>query len=266
MNPDSMDAWEAAIRQAAQAFSYPPTPDLTQAVARQVKAGAPILQVPVLRRRLAFALAAAVLALLALLSVPTVRAQILAVLQIGRVKIFLVEPTPTPTASAQPAHSQPPPLPSPTATLLPSLLDLDGETTLEQAKASLDFSLRLPTYPEDLGPADHVYLQDLGEPALILVWLDDERPGQIRMSLHQFGQGVNPIEKNQPQTVDEIRMNGRFALWTTGPYLVRLRNGDTDFRRLIQGHVLIWEEDGVTYRLETGEALEQAVRIAESLR
>jgi hypothetical protein len=38
-----------------------------------------------------------------------------------------------------------------------------------------------------------------------------------------------------------------------------------DIRRLIDGHVLIWEEDGITYRLETGVTLEEAVKIAESL-
>ena len=61
-------------------------------------------------------------------------------------------------------------------------------------------------------------------------------------------------------------VGGRPALWTEGPYILQLQNGDLDFRRLIEGHVLIWVEGGVTYRLETGLPLEEAVKIAESLK
>jgi hypothetical protein len=35
---------------------------------------------------------------------------------------------------------------------------------------------------------------------------------------------------------------------------------------LIEGHVLIWTEGEITYRLETDMPLEEAVRVAESLR
>jgi hypothetical protein len=39
-----------------------------------------------------------------------------------------------------------------------------------------------------------------------------------------------------------------------------------DFRRLVEGQVLIWEADGITYRLETELSMEEAVAIAESLK
>jgi len=35
--------------------------------------------------------------------------------------------------------------------------------------------------------------------------------------------------------------------------------------RLVNGHVLIWENGEVTYRLETDLSMEEAVKIAESL-
>jgi hypothetical protein len=44
-----------------------------------------------------------------------------------------------------------------------------------------------------------------------------------------------------------------------------LFNGDLQYRRMIDGQVLIWEGDGITYRLETDLSLEEAIRIAESL-
>ena len=44
-----------------------------------------------------------------------------------------------------------------------------------------------------------------------------------------------------------------------------MRNGDIQFTRMIDGHVLIWEENKITYRLETDLELDEAIRIAESL-
>jgi hypothetical protein len=39
-----------------------------------------------------------------------------------------------------------------------------------------------------------------------------------------------------------------------------------EFTRLVDGHVLIWADGDITYRLETNLLLEEAIRIAESLR
>jgi hypothetical protein len=36
-------------------------------------------------------------------------------------------------------------------------------------------------------------------------------------------------------------------------------------RRLVEGNVLIWFENGLTYRLESDLSLEETVRVAESL-
>ncbi len=67
----------------------------------------------------------------------------------------------------------------------------------------------------------------------------------------------------------ETSVKGQPALWTQGPYLLQFeRDGQVivDTRRLVTGHVLIWVEKGITYRLETDLSLEEAVRIAESLK
>jgi hypothetical protein len=37
-------------------------------------------------------------------------------------------------------------------------------------------------------------------------------------------------------------------------------------RRLVEGNTLIWEANGITYRLESHLSLEDALRIAESLK
>jgi hypothetical protein len=92
-------------------------------------------------------------------------------------------------------------------------------------------------------------------------------PGKIRLSLLQFSGTDNMIiSKIQPETVLETTVAGNPAAWVVGPYLLKYRNGDLDIVRLIEGHVLIWEQAGVTYRLETDLPLEEAVRVAESIR
>jgi hypothetical protein len=69
----------------------------------------------------------------------------------------------------------------------------------------------------------------------------------------------------QPTAIQETRVNGERAIWTTGPYPVIFSNNEIQYERLINGHVLIWGDLDVTYRLETNLSIEEAVKIAESL-
>jgi hypothetical protein len=215
--------------------------------------------------------AAALIALVVvLLTVPPVRAGVFAFLQIGAVRIFLAElPTAEPpliTTSAPAVVESLQPSPTPLA----SVLDLAGETTLEAARRKVGFSIRLPSYPADLGPPQRVFAQDLGGPAVVLVWLDSGQPGRVRLSLHQLGSGID-FNKIRPVMVQETTVHGQPALWTTGPYSLEIQPSTPEDhyyadRRLVKGHVLVWAEGEVTYRLETDLTLEDAVHIAESLR
>jgi hypothetical protein len=252
---DGMDAWEARLGRIAHDLRYPPTPDLAGAVGRRLveerSRPAPRLLRP------AWAALVLLLLLAGLLAVPQVRAAVLRVLRLGAVEI-IVEPTPTATLAPMATAEM-----ELTATLFSSLLDLAGEMTLAQARDRFGFPIRLLTYPPDLGPPDRVFLQTLGGPFVILVWLEPERPDQVRLSLHLLGPGVT-AEKMQPQIFQETAVHGQRALWTEGSYVLQLEDG-YDFRRLVEGHVLIWTEGEITYRLETDLPLEEAVRIAESL-
>ena len=247
-------------------FPYPPTPDIASAVRgrlnqlKQLNRGA--RHMPAFpARRLLWAAIIALLVLAGLLAVPQVRAAILEWLQIGGVRIFLTEPTPTATPSGTFA-------PAPTQTLIVSLRTLAGRTTLVEAQKRLTFPIRLPAYPPDLGQPDDVFLQQLGGPYLVLVWLDKTQPADVKLSLHVFGPGTF-ADKIQPKVIQETRVNGGPAYWTEGLYMLQLQGvSGSDFgeRRLIAGHVLIWKEGRLTYRLETGASLDEAVRMAESLR
>ena len=99
----------------------------------------------------------------------------------------------------------------------------------------------------------------------VLVWLDPGQTDQVLMSLHIIPAGSWQIDKMEPQVIDETSVKGHHAIWTSGPYPLRMRSGDFEYTRLIQGHVLIWTDGITTYRLETNQSMEEAVRIAESL-
>lgn len=262
MSESSFEPWEARVQELTSALPYPPTPDIAGAVRQRLSPKPSVLRS--VRQQWVWLAVTLLLVLAGLLAtVPQVRAAVVEWLQLGAVRIFLIEPTPTPTATpaptTSPATPTATPLPSPTP--LASILNLAGETTLAEAQAQLDFPIRLPA---GFGPPDLVFQQDLEEPAVILVWLDPNDPRQPQLTLHQLASGAL-VEKGPPITVEETMVNGEQALWTTGPYIVRNRWGDFDFLRMIDGHVLIWVENTVTYRLETDLPLEEARRLAESL-
>jgi hypothetical protein len=98
-----------------------------------------------------------------------------------------------------------------------------------------------------------------------LIWLDPQDPGEILMSLHFIPPQSWAIKKVQLDVIQETTVNGNYAVWTEGPYPVRYKNGDLEYSRMIDGHVLIWEAGTITYRLETDLPLEEALNIAESL-
>jgi hypothetical protein len=203
------------------------------------------------------AIAAAILLIIALLgallAVPQTRAAIAAILHIGSVTII---PTPPTSGANEP-------------TPLPSILDLAGQTTLDNAQRHMPFHIRLPAHPADLGAPQYVYLQDLDGSAALLVWVDPQHPDQVRMALNELSSDAYAY-KIAPQFVQETQVHGQRALWTTGPYLLQVGSVSDQrnaLRRLVTAsHTLIWTEGNITYRLESDVSLEEAVRIAESLR
>jgi len=190
------------VRSVAQAFPYPPTPDVAGEVRghllREVRPRAAGQ-----RRRQRLALAGLLLAMLlaGLLAVPQVRAAVIRALRIGAIRILEGEAAPTPAT------------PLPQAEMAP---ELAGETTLAEAQRQAGFPVRLPAYPPDLGAPDRVYFQQMGGPVVVLVWMDRERPEQVRLALHQLGPGTFG-DKVQPPVVEETTVGGSLAAWTEDP-------------------------------------------------
>jgi hypothetical protein len=255
------DPWERRLAETAAAFDYPMTPNLAAGVRRRLASAAP----PETFRRarplqLAWIVAVLLLALGLLVAVPQTRAAIVEFLQIGAVRLFGTEPAAAPAAT-----------PGPSPTPLASLLDLAGESSLAAAEDRLGAPVPLPAYPADLGPPDRVFVQDLGGPVAILLWLEPDRPDQVRMALYILRlEGGAFAGKFQVDEVEEVRVNGRPAYWVRGEHLLQFRGpaGESRFAPLrpVAGNVLIWEMGGTTYRLESGLSRDEAIRVAESLR
>ena len=246
------------LRAEAEAQPFPPTPDLALRERRRL-AESGVRGAPALLRRSRLVVAV-VLLLAALVAVPEVRAAARRIWQLGVVQV-LVEPAP------------PSPAPSPVASPVPTLdLGLAGSTTLAAAAEELSFPLRLPGYPVDIGPPDLVYLQELDGAALLLVWLDPADRASPVLSLHALTSDAivrKTMFGEETELLAETSVGGRPALWVRGPHFVQVgRAADAwiEPRRIVAGNTLIWTVDELTYRLETGLPLEEAVRIAESLR
>ena len=268
MKAEISDPWEEKLHANAAAFTYPATPDVRGPVRKRLT-GSTTRRVS---RNLRLAWVALILAFLCAgtLAVPGIRAQIAEFIQIGIVRIFPVAPTPTPTTPPPAANN----ILSPTASASPSstpvplttLLDLAGETTLENARRETKFPIRLPSYPLDLGLPERVFLQTEDGQMLMLAWIDPARPNRVQLGLQMITPGDYIADKIQPKVILETTVNGQRAVWAEGPYIFQMQNGSFQARRIVEGNTLIWVEEDITYRLETGLSLEEAIKIAESLK
>jgi hypothetical protein len=245
MNDVTNEQWELKVQATAVTFPYPPTPDLTDGVRARLS----VRQQVAPRRSLAWAIGLLLLLAAALFSVPQVRATVAEMFRLGAIT-FVVRPE---AAAAPTANATLPPL---TDSILASLTPL----SLTEARAHLAAPLRLPTYPADLGLPDDVYAS--GETAVFL-WRDPQQPAAVRLSLYQIE--VEDFATKAVEMVQATAVNGREAFWLAGPHFFRLADGRYEAWLFVEGHVLIWWEGDVTYRLEGAASLDEAIRIAESL-
>ncbi len=281
MNTPITSIPDERLREIASQFRYPPTPDVTGEVMKHLENGSR----PRAKMRSTWVVTSLlVLLLVVLFAVPDVRAEIVHFFQVGVVRILPATPT-------QPVEVPLPQIPmtatpmailpftaTPLSTTTPpgtqiqyeppysiSMAGLAGETTLADTQNSLAFKIRLPEYPADLGTPDRVFLQEDGQ-MVILVWIDPNDSQKALLSLYEIGPGSVIIQKFEPRVIQETQVNGQYAVWVQGPYMLQLTNGMYDFRRLVEGNTLIWEEDKITYRLESNQTLEDTIKIAESLK
>lgn len=259
------ELFEEQLRSLSQGLAYPRTPDIAGSVMARVHSAA---RPQAISRRLAWSLTIILILFSSLMLIPPARAAIIEFIQIGVVRIFRAEPTPLAPPNQEipstmfPITATPIPTSQP---LIPILEKLAGEMTIEEAQKAVNYPILLPSYPPDIGQPDRIFVQEAEGKMTILVWIDPQKPTQVLMSLHLIPAGSWAIDKFDPALVQETSVNGQRAIWAVGPYPLRIRNGDLQYMRLIDGHVLIWTDEDITYRLETDLSLEEALKVAESL-
>jgi len=207
----------------------------------------------------------AVLALVLVLAVPGARAAATDFLHAWGIDIFRGPPIATPAVTAAPRAG------------------LGTLTTLAEARVRADFPLRVPTDPL-LGTPDEVYrgLADATGLHQRISLVYGPRPG-IATS-HEPGVSVLIVEFRGrvdetriggktagPETkIESVSVNGGRGLWLEGaPHLFFYRDesGNVWSETLrLAGNTLIWEQDGVTLRLEAQVSRDEALRIAASFR
>jgi len=258
--------FENKLRSLASGMEYPRTPDIAGSVTARLRS---TTRSRFNSKAVAWSLTLILVLLSSLMLIPTARAAILDFIQIGVVRIFPLPGTPTVEAIRTSTPQAETPVTATASStprsLIPILNKMAGKTTLANAQNKVDFPILLPGYPTNLGQPDYVYVQDANGAVVVLVWLDQQHPDQVLLSLYIVSNESWVIKKMDITTISETRVNGERAIWTTGPYPMIFSNGNIQYDRLIDGHVLIWADTDVTYRLETDMNMEEAVKIAESL-
>ncbi|MEO8638344.1 MAG: hypothetical protein ABI458_00355 [Chloroflexota bacterium] len=169
------------------------------------------------------------------------------------------------------------PAPSP----LPSVVigpGLGQPTTLAEAQETVTFSLRVPRL-SGLGDPDLIYLAEppAGGAVTLLYRERDGFPADpatnIGLIVTQFGADIAPesFEKliDSGVRVTPAKVGGVAAWWVAGGehfFFYRDAQGRVvDSTLRLASDTLIWEERGVTHRVEGAPSLADAIRVAESL-
>lgn len=169
------------------------------------------------------------------------------------------------------------PPPSPTVTgPLGEVLFLGERTTLDEARRLVDFEVLVPrapgfpkpvTYVDDEPPGGRVSLVYPAGPDLPMA-----QEAGIGMLVMQFrGRIEAPFLEKQIRAdqVQEVEVRGTAGYWIEGEHtLVYLdeRGEPHEERSRLAGNTLLWQQGDVTLRLESALPMEEAIRIAESMR
>jgi hypothetical protein len=232
-----MSSLERTLAALSDRVDWPePSPHLVTRVAARIEPGEPSKPVS---RRWVWALAAGILIAVVGL-VPSTRQAIAGLFQEAGVRIGFVEETPS---------------------ALGRDLRLGEAVTVGEAASRVDFELK---HPEALGPPEELYVDGFG--IVSMLW-----DGPVLLMQRSVQAPLYAEKRVGPDTsVVEIELKGEPALWVEGAehsfsYLDADANIIRETTRLA-ANVLLWSADGVDYRLELSEGLDEALEIAGSMR
>ena len=241
-----MSDLELRLRQLGRELDLPEPRDLAAAVTRRVEQ--PTEARAFWRRRaLLVAVAALVVAVGAVLAVPSARSAILDFFGIGSAGIRIVDELPAVEAGP---------------------LDLGNRTTLEAVRRQVPGLVE--PHSDRLGEPDAVYVAvgfAPGRPVTFL-WGDPERPRLLLTQVRGRFHFEKLVHGNQGEiTLTDV--NGADAVWIEGePHVVFYESADGtgDLPGRLARNTLVWSRGPVTLRLEGDLSRDDAERIAHSVR
>jgi hypothetical protein len=271
--PDA--ALEHDLRDLGASIAWPPTPDLAPNVRARLLA--PPAALPGWRTRSnaprrPFAIAAVILlALVAgVLLASGLRHTVADILGVRGIRIVIERAHPTVPPTVAPGS---PPVPVGQRLLLGDRLDLKA------AQRLAGFRIHAPA-PDHLGQPDEVYARSLpgGSVMISLVYLPDARLPEttetgVGLLLMEFtaasdtGYLVKSLVGEGKLSV--VTVNGREGWWIEGTsQLIMLTDptsGCCPGPRRASGNILLWEQGGVTFRMESALPRDAAVAIASTV-
>lgn len=243
---------ERSLRSLRGEVAFPPTPDIVSGVMGSLPSHP---AKPRVRRVIAVAAAAVVLAMGLVVAIPATRQAVARMLGLGGVAI---------------SHGQAPGSPG----ALGTNLDLGSPTTLAQVRRRVSFAVWTPAR---LQAPDAVFLsREVPGGKVSLAYhstttLPEAPENGWGALVTEFKAPVNRILMKKLATTAQVRpveLRGSTAYWVRGRHIVYWFNS-TDGSVLddtirFAPNTLLWERDGVTIRLESELTLSQALRIARS--
>ena len=175
-------------------------------------------------------------------------------------------------------------LPTPEPSQVGAPLALGRRVTLDEARAAVDFPVLVPTAAGFDTPGE-IYLRDSGEGAMVsFVFparpdLPESDATGVGALLTQFQgeadrglieKGLSGSGANESR-LEAVSVGGERGFWISGAphgfFFVCYDIGECrEERYRLAGNVLLWEQGGLTLRLESTLSLDEALAIAESVR
>jgi len=160
---------------------------------------------------------------------------------------------------------------TPSPSLAPVEPDVLGDPVPAwEAVALAGFEPALPSG----APPDGVYVVDspFGDPGLIYAWRPSATypalPGTdwgLVLMAFQGDEGTVVKTVQAFDDVHEASVSGASASWIPVPHVLQIETERGSRTFSVRGNVLIWEVDGITYRLETSLDRASALEIARSI-
>ncbi len=240
---------ESLVKEKAQSFPYPATPDIAGQVRLHISKSA--------RRplsRLAWAITGLILVAGLILAVPQARASLVELIRAGAVTLIVDDSEKSTTTPPDTAE----------LSLLEEALFANAQKlTLAQTQEQASFELAgLP----DLGKPDAVYFHEVSGlygQVVVMIWRDEAAPNGVQTLFYQMNAPYYGIKQAARNSIRSTRIDGREAFWIEGAHTFILSGAQE--QNLVPRDVLIWTRGDITYRLESELTYQQAVQLAESL-